>query len=69
LKMHDGSSSEKKDRSESVSHEGGGKMGGPAKGSGTEYVKSTGTDAEGGDFDATNPGAGAEATRRCRPSD
>lgn len=33
-------------------------------GMGTEHVKSTGVKAEGGDFDATKPGAGAEADRK-----
>jgi hypothetical protein len=32
-------------------------------GDGTEYVKSTGVYAEGGDFDATKAGAGREADR------
>ena len=32
-------------------------------GTGTQYVKSTGVKAEGGDFDATKPGAGKEADR------
>jgi hypothetical protein len=66
LKLHDGSE-KKKERSESVSHEGGGALGEPPKGQGTEYVKSSGMDADGGDFDATKPGAGTEATRRCCP--
>ena len=33
-------------------------------GTGTQYVKSTGVAAEGGDFDAANPGAGKEAERK-----
>ena len=32
-------------------------------GTGTQYVKTTGVAAEGGDFDATKPGAGREADR------
>jgi len=52
----------KKERAKSVSQEGGGEHG-KEKGTGTEYVKSTGLAAEGGDFDASNPGAGREATR------
>jgi hypothetical protein len=52
----------KKDRSASVAHEGGGPHGGN-KGTGEQYVKSSGIHAEGGDFDAKNPGAGAEANR------
>jgi hypothetical protein len=70
LHMHDGSekkeendvSEGKKDRSASVSQEGGNPMG-KKQGTGEEYVKSTGMAADGGDFDVTNPGAGAEATR------
>jgi hypothetical protein len=34
------------------------------KGTGTEYVKSTGLAADGGDFDASKPGAGREADRK-----
>jgi hypothetical protein len=33
------------------------------KGTGSKYVRSTGMAAEGGDFDATRPGAGREANR------
>jgi hypothetical protein len=35
------------------------------EGTGQQYVKSTGVAAEGGDFDAANPGAGREADRKC----
>jgi len=52
----------KKDRSASVAQEGGDPHG-EKKGTGEKYVKATGLEADGGDFDATNPGAGAEATR------
>jgi len=52
----------KKERAKSVSHEGGGEHG-KEQGTGTQYVKSSGLAAEGGDFDASNPGAGREATR------
>jgi len=62
LKIHDGSE-KKTERSESVSHEGGGTLGGPAKGMGKEVVKASGVAADGGDFDATKPGAGSEANR------
>ncbi|KAI0448159.1 hypothetical protein F4803DRAFT_496883 [Xylaria telfairii] len=34
-----------------------------SKGTGEEYVKTTGLQADGGDFDATKPGAGREADR------
>jgi hypothetical protein len=50
-------------RSASVAQEGGTPHG-KTLGTGKEYVKSTGVAAEGGDFDATNPGAGSEATRK-----
>jgi hypothetical protein len=72
LKVHDGGAKQsentegtegKKDRSASVAHEGGDPHGEPKKGMGTEYVKSSGMKADGGDFDASNPGAGAEANR------
>lgn len=53
----------KKDRSASVSHEGGGQHG-KTEGTGEQWVKSTGVAAEGGDFDATKPGAGKEANRK-----
>jgi hypothetical protein len=53
----------KKDRSASVSQEGGNPHG-KTLGTGEQYVKSSGMEADGGDFDATNPGAGAEATRK-----
>lgn len=33
------------------------------EGTGEKYVKSSGMKAEGGDFDAANPGAGKEADR------
>jgi len=33
------------------------------EGTGEQYVKSSGLKADGGDFDATNPGAGKEADR------
>jgi len=52
----------KKDRSASVSQEGGNPHG-KTLGTGEKYVKSSGLEADGGDFDATNPGAGAEANR------
>jgi len=61
LKMHDGSET-KKERSQSVAQEGGNPHG-KIMGTGEQYVKSSGMVAEGGDFDAANPGAGHEATR------
>lgn len=35
------------------------------EGTGEKYIKSSGLAAEGGDFDATKPGAGREADRKC----
>jgi hypothetical protein len=52
----------KPDRSTSTGQEGGGEHG-KEKGMGTKYVRSTGMAADGGDFDATKPGAGREANR------
>lgn len=34
------------------------------EGTGEQYVKSSGLQADGGDFDATKPGAGREADRK-----
>jgi hypothetical protein len=53
----------KTERSKSVAHEGGDPHGEEKKGTGEQYVKSSGLAADGGDFDASNPGAGAEANR------
>ena len=36
-----------------------------SEGAGEQYVKTTGLAADGGDFDATKPGAGREADREC----
>jgi hypothetical protein len=35
------------------------------EGTGEKWVKSSGMKADGGDFDASNPGAGREADRKC----
>jgi hypothetical protein len=63
MKIHD-ESQEKKSSDESVAQEGGNPHG-KTLGTGTQFVKSTGMAADGGDFDATKPGAGAEAIRKC----
>jgi len=60
LKVHD--ESEKPERTGSVGQEGGGPHG-KEQGTGEQWVKTSGLAAEGGDFDATKPGAGKEATR------
>jgi len=52
----------KKDRSASVAQEGGNPHG-KEMGTGQQVVKTSGMNADGGDFDATKPGAGSEATR------
>ncbi|KAF2669888.1 hypothetical protein BT63DRAFT_439060 [Microthyrium microscopicum] len=52
----------KKDRSASVSQEGGNPHG-KTMGTGEQVVKASGLAADGGDFDATKPGAGSEANR------
>jgi len=72
MKMHAGgdpekpvegeSTAEKTERSASVAQEGGGEHG-KVKGTGEQWVKTSGMAAEGGDFDVTKPGAGKEATR------
>jgi hypothetical protein len=72
MKMHAGgdpekavegeSTAEKTERSASVAQEGGGEHG-KVKGTGEQWIKTSGIAAEGGDFDATKPGAGREATR------
>jgi len=61
LKMHD-DTQVPKDRRDSVAQEGGGPHG-KTLGTGEKYVKSSGLQVDGGDFDATKPGAGIEATR------
>jgi len=61
LQVHE-EGEQKKGRSESVSQEGGNPHG-KTLGTGEQYVKSSGLEADGGDFDATNPGAGKEANR------
>lgn len=78
MHMHGGASEkegEKKDHSEKSEEEQekarqgsigqqGGQPHGSAKGTGEQVVKASGFAAEGGDFDAAKPGAGAEATRK-----
>jgi len=52
----------KTERSKSVAHEGGGQHG-KQEGTGEQWVKTSGLAADGGDFDATKPGAAREANR------
>ncbi|KAF2014786.1 hypothetical protein BU24DRAFT_221359 [Aaosphaeria arxii CBS 175.79] len=64
MKMHDGS--EKKTE---TTTEGDKAKEAASKGTGEEYVKTSGLQADGGDFDATKPGAGAEANRMLRKTE
>ncbi|KAF2005776.1 hypothetical protein P154DRAFT_518491 [Amniculicola lignicola CBS 123094] len=50
-------------RRESKAGQPGGQEHGKEEGTGEQWVKTTGIAADGGDFDATKPGAGREATR------
>lgn len=63
MKMHDPSQQE---RQGSIGQQGGGEHG-KEKGTGEKWEKSTGLASEGGDFDATRPGAGKEANREPAP--
>jgi len=58
MHVHDGSERQRRP----TGQEGGGEHG-KEKGTGDHWVKSTGLAAEGGDFDATKPGAAKEANR------
>lgn len=62
MKVHGGSEEDDPDRSKSMGQPGGGEHG-KVYGTGEKWVKTSGLAAEGGDFDATKPGAGKEATR------
>jgi len=64
MKMHD--PTQQSERQGSVGQEGGGEHG-KEKGTGEVWEKTTGLAAEGGDFDATRPGAGKEANREPAP--
>lgn len=64
--MHDGTPGEvaatqEERRTSKVGNPGGQEHGKEPKGTGEQYVKSTGLAADGGNFDATKPGAGKEA--------
>lgn len=68
LKMHDGSEKKVPDtqaerRESKAGNPGGQEHGEEPKGTGEQWEKSTGLQADGGDFDATKPGAGKEADR------
>jgi hypothetical protein len=74
LQMHGGDAGKEADEGEDEPQEqtgernqsigqAGGHPHGKEKGTGEEWVKTSGLAAEGGDFDATKPGAGREATR------
>jgi len=68
MHMHTGSekvvpATQEERRTSTAGNPGGQEHGKPPKGTGEQYVKSSGLAAEGGDFDATKPGAGREADR------
>ncbi|KAF2748792.1 hypothetical protein M011DRAFT_337989 [Sporormia fimetaria CBS 119925] len=68
MKMHDGSESaipntQAERRNSKAGMPGGQEHGKDPKGTGEQWVKTSGTAADGGDFDATKPGAGREADR------
>jgi hypothetical protein len=63
MKMHGGSDFDQR-RESKAGNPGGQEHGKEAKGSGEQWVKTSGVAADGGDFDATKPGAGREADRR-----
>jgi hypothetical protein len=53
-------------RESKVGNPGGQEHGAEPKGTGEEWVRTTGVHADGGDFDATKPGAGREADRESK---
>ncbi|KAJ4304069.1 hypothetical protein N0V88_001679 [Collariella sp. IMI 366227] len=61
----EGAGGQRRDSGKSLGEEEGGNKlgGGDASGTGEEYIKSTGLNADGGDFDASRAGAGKEADR------
>lgn len=62
--MHDGSDSDVSTQQQSHPGQDGGDEHGKDKGTGEQWIKSSGLQAEGGDFDASKPGAGREADRK-----
>lgn len=63
MRMHDGGlpSTQEERRTSKVGNPGGQEHGKEEKGTGEQWVKTSGLAADGGDFDATKPGAGREA--------
>jgi hypothetical protein len=67
MHMHGGDENSFEKRRESkVGNPGGLEHGAEPKGTGEEWVKTSGLHADGGDFDATKPGAGREADRESK---
>lgn len=64
LQNRDGNDQSWETRRESKAGNAGGDEHGKEKGTGEHWVKTTGLAADGGNFDATKPGAGKEADRR-----
>lgn len=69
MKLHDSSekpevpATQEERRDSKLGNPGGQEHGKEPKGTGEEWVKTSGVQADGGDFDATKPGAGREAER------
>jgi hypothetical protein len=67
MKMHDGPekppTTQEERRTSKAGNPGGQEHGKYPKGTGEEWVKTSGMAVDGGDFDATKPGAGREADR------
>ena len=62
--MHDAPKTQAERRESKVGNAGGQEHGKEEKGTGEQWVKTSGLAADGGDFDATKPGAGREADRK-----
>ena len=64
MHMHDTPKTQAERRESKVGNAGGQEHGKEEKGTGEQWVKTSGLAADGGDFDATKPGAGREADRK-----
>jgi len=63
MHMHDKPKTQEERRESKIGNPGGQEHGKEEKGTGEQWVKTSGLAADGGDFDATKPGAGREADR------
>ena len=64
MHTHDAPKTQAERRESKVRNAGGQEHGKEEKGTGEQWVKTSGLAADGGDFDATKPGAGREADRK-----